>query len=206
MISVYLDTNILILGSKKEEHNILKRLSQDGKIYLYSSDQCNLELHGKVFPSLRKKDEALKIYNNFMPTGDKNLDETIINYVNATTAEYYENRKKEEKEKEFWQDVNLLPINSPFGRLWSMASFSPVINSLIQKNFNEVDKLLKYGIEGYDAFHLIQAFSGGIKNFLTWDRSLIKKMNKIRLLGDLQVLTPKNFLERQKIVSTLIFK
>lgn len=189
MIDVYLDSNILIGGADRNEHIILKQLSNEGKIALYFSDHTDLELHGRVFPLLRNKDEVLREYEKSIPNN------ILIQKVSDASSKYEDAKQLEKKDRLFWKDVKLLKTNSRFSRLWTMIQFSPDIYGLLIGELNFIENLLNFGINDYDAFHLTQAYYGKIDYFLTWDKDLIHKSKELIDINKLKIITPKEFIE-----------
>ncbi len=199
--SVYLDTNILIMGSEKDEHKKIKEKSKQGDIILYISSLNNIEQHGKVFPKLRKKDAALRLYKNLGSAmiGNRELTERVITFTNEVIKEYEKERRKEEIEKEFWKDVKLFPVNlkSKFETLFFLGAFDPSLNSLISDELSFLNELLtKYNIKGGDALHIMNTHTGNMDCLLTWDEKLIKKTKKVDYL-EFEVLTPEEFLVKK---------
>jgi predicted nucleic acid-binding protein len=201
--SAYLDTNILILGSKKEEHEKIKEKANKGEIELYKSNLNDIEQHGKVFPKRRAKDFALRLYDKLGPEmiGNDKLHSAILNYVNKRDGEYQQTVEGEKKEKSFWSDVKILPISlrSEFARLFYICGIMPSHCSFIKKDLILLNKLIsRYGIKERDAVHLINAHSGGIDYFLTWDeKTIIKKIKNINWLR-FKALTPRAFLKYER--------
>lgn len=195
MSRVYLDSNIIILGHKKKEHENLKNLLKEEKITLYISDHVDIELHGKVFQKLKEKEDALKIYDTFLPTGNKEIDKAIINNVKEKKDSYYKAREDEKNDRFFWKETHLMPVNSRFAGLWAVGAFDPYLNSFIQDELQKVGILMNCGVGGKDALHIIQAYCADIDYFLTWDKPLIKKIQKITWLNNLKIMTPNDFLK-----------
>lgn len=199
--SVYLDTDILIKGSKKEEHSKIKEMSKRGEIRLYISDLNKIEQHGKVFPKLRKKDAILCLYDDLelATMENRKLAEKLIIYRKKCIREYEQERKNEEAERNFWKDVNLFPISlkSQFETLYFISGVSPSYSSYIKNDLNYLDELVvKYNIDGKDAIHVMNAHSANTDYLLTWDDKLVKKAKKISWLKS-KVFTPERFLAKE---------
>lgn len=199
--SVYLDTNILILGPKRKEHELLKEKSKRGELALYISDVNKIEQHGKILLLLRKKDNALRLYDSLVPAiiTDKKLTKKVIDCVNKTVERYEQARKDEEIEKSFWKDAKLLPVRSTFAVDFLLGGIDQTFNLEIRNEINLLEKLLiRYKIKGPDAVHIIQACSADMDYFLTWDEPLIKKIKRISWIA-FKILTPKEFLKKTSI-------
>ncbi|MFA6190123.1 MAG: hypothetical protein WC711_01235 [Candidatus Staskawiczbacteria bacterium] len=195
MKKVYLDSNILILGAERKEHEIVKNLSKDGVLILYISDHATVELHGKVFPLLREKDIALRIYDKLLPTGSQQIDQIVIDFVNKKRIAYENARKDEAEEWSYWKGVHLMPVSSKFAALWATSPYDSRISFYIQDELNLLEILINSGIDGKDSLHIVQAICGNIDYFLTWDKPLIKRIKKIEWLRDFKIMTPDEFLK-----------
>lgn len=195
MDKVYLDSNIIILGARKNEHEALKKLSEDGKIILYISDHVNIELHGRVLSRLKEKDAALRIYDMLLPTGNFKIDQIVMDFVNKKRDAYEASRKDEENDRFFWEGTTLMPVKSMFAALWAVGAFDSSLNSFIDSDLIKVEALMNNGIKGKDALHITQAHCSNMDYFLTWDKGIIKKAPKISWLKNLKVMTPEDFIK-----------
>lgn len=194
---IYLDTNILIEGPKRKEHEEIKNKAINNEVILYISDQARIEQHGKVFPLLRKKDSALRLYDSLTPLlfENKELADKVISFLNQARKDYEKARKDEKKEIAFWKDAKLVPVKSAFAGCFFIGAVNPFYNQFIAKELSLLDKLLaEYKLGGYDATHIIQAYCANVDYFLTWDKSLISKAKKVNWLR-FEILTPKEYLK-----------
>lgn len=187
MKKVYLDTNILIQGSKKREHDILKKLSQEDDIVLFKSIHGDLEQHGKVIPVLHKKDLAIKNLDKSIFSSD--YKEKFDAFIKART-DYEDARKNEQKEKDYWLDSKITRSLSHFNALVVSGLMIPDYKGEL-KLFDEL--LNKYKLKDKDAFHVMDAHSSNMNYFLTWDLPLIKKCKTVPWLK-MESMTPKDFL------------
>ncbi len=189
-MKVYLDVNVLIGGSSRPEHSVLKKLSREDEILLITSYQNILEQHGKVFPAYHNKNKALLDLNKsrFTPLYPEK-------HAEATRAikTYEEAREKEKIEKQYWLDSKIHHPTSNFDTIISFGVVGMKFDLKDELNLCE-ELLVKFKIKGKDAFQIMSAHSSNSDYFLTWDKSLINKCKLVPWLK-IKVVTPKTFLE-----------
>lgn len=181
IISVYLDTNILIQGAKRPEHHKLIKLSEESKIRLFFSIKNDLEMHGKVLPLRRKKDMLSPLTTDF-----DSFKNAIKDYEDALHAE--------EQDWNFWKQAKLMRTLSTFNGLLASGPFAMQVDMKGELGLWE-ELVEKYKIGNGDAVHLMHAHSASLNYFLTWDKSLINKTKNIKWLN-CNACTPKELLKK----------
>lgn len=179
---VYLDTMIIILGSKSKENRKLIQLSKKGLLKLFISYKVKLEVRARSF---EKREEA---------------DEDVYNKLYIERIQEMEKfRELERNEWRFWSQAKLERAISTFSGLIDLMGLGEYfVRGLDVKNELKLydDLIINYGIKIHDSFHAMLAHSANMDYLLTWDNDFIKKANKVLWLKP-EVLTPKDFLDKK---------
>jgi predicted nucleic acid-binding protein len=186
VITVYLDTNIIIRGSASKENQGLIELSKKGKIKLLVSLKVTMERRER---SSRQQDRIEKLLRQ----GKEIFQKLFIEASNE--KERLKNIEKEEVK--FWMQVRPENVKSTFTGLTSVGLLGPKFIELldIKNERTLLGELLDcHKISNPDAFHLMEAHSAEMDYFLTWDRKLINKSRQVAWLKP-KVMTPSDFMK-----------
>jgi len=187
---VYLDTNIVILGKKLPENKVIVELAKSNQIKLFVSQKVTMERRSKSYKQRKAIEKIFKNKHN-LPK-DK-----YFKLVNDAIKKKERYEKMEKEESKFWWEVKPENTKSTFEGLTMLGLLGPYFIELFDyKNERALlgELLDNYNIKHDDAFHLMEAHSGGMDYFLTNDTRLIKKSKKVPWLK-LKVLTPNKFIE-----------
>jgi predicted nucleic acid-binding protein len=190
VITVYLDTNIIIRGSASKENQGLIELSKKGKIKLLVSLKVTMERRER---SSRQQDRIEKLLRQEKALGKEIFQKLFIEASNE--KERLKNIEKEEVK--FWMQVRPENVKSTFTGLTSVGLLGPKFIELldIKNERTLLGELLDcHKISNPDAFHLMEAHSAEMDYFLTWDRKLINKSRQVAWLKP-KVMTPSDFMK-----------
>lgn len=181
MDKIYLDTNILIEGSKRPEHEKLVKLSKQGKLILYFSIKNEVEMYKKA-EILREKWSSISTINSDY-------------FIFKRAMQDYENAaKSEEVEWKFWDQAKLRRSISTFNSLMANGTFAAYLDRKNELLLWE-QLIIHYKIKQDDTVHLMHAHSAGLNYVLTWDREFIKKSKRVKWLKCI-VCTPNDYLDK----------
>ena len=187
---VYLDTNIIILGSNSSENHTLVEMSKKGKIKLFVSEKVEMERRARSF---RQGDIIDKIIDKEKTLGE----EIFLKVFNEAIKEKERLKKLEKDEIKFWMQVKPENVKSTFrGLTWFGLLGADFIELLDIKNERPLlgELLTTHNIKEADVFHIMEAHSAEMDFFLTWDGKLINKAKSISWLKP-KIMTPKAFMK-----------
>lgn len=191
VLKIFLDTNILIGGLKREEHTVIRKLAIDRKLQLFVSPEVRYE---------QEKHSLNHYYGQYREELMKsNIDSKITkiqNVIEVQDSLTY----SEKQERAFWKPAPLQRIKCTFDGLIMMALFRPgqLQFADLKGEMNCYDELVStFKIKETDGTLIMSAHSGSCDFFLTWDDEVIKKCKRVVWLR-MKVMTPRDFLKEYK--------
>jgi len=190
---VYLDTNIIIGGSKRPEHKKLINLALKGLVKLSIGDEVSMEIRKRIFNLRREKDKLFKEEKLYS-------QEQFMEELNRITNEIKGAEEQTKIELNFWREVKPERVKNTFRGVMFILEFEGEHKALRYDTKNEISllieliKVFKIGTE--DAFHIMQAHSANMDILLTWDeKQLINRAKRVPWLKP-EVMTPKDFIKK----------
>ena len=191
ILKIYLDTNITISGPNSSENHTLVEMSKNGKIKIFVSEKVTMERRARSF----KQGEIIR---KIIDMKGALIEEKYFKLLNEAIEKEKILKKLEKDETKFWMQVRPEYVKSTFRSLvWLGSSWEDFIELLDIKNERTLlgELLTTYNIREADAIHIMEAHSAEMDFFLTKDRKLIKKAERISWLKP-KFMIPKIFIEK----------
>ena len=189
--TVFLDTNILIDGSRRPEHHALKELERSRRVKLVASYENRAE-------QLARSRELRERNHIFWSLYEANKNPSTRELLQQALEVEDRLKASEQAEQDFWREVDLSKPPSTLDAVYDLE----ILGHSIAKMADEKGELRlaaelvdHHGIRMKDAMLLMQAHSIEADTFLTWDDKLIKKAIKVGWLKP-KVMTPAAFLRK----------
>lgn len=175
MVTLYLDSNVVIGAGKRREHSDLKSLAVADRVCLYWSPTGQHEHRARSI-------EASK--------------QSIADDPALARAEFRRREEveaSEEQEREWWRPAVLHYPHCTFEGLILNVGLADLLADPTGELGKLADLLDNHGIRRNDAIHLMIAHSAKLDRLLTWDEDLIKKARRVTWVRP-TVETPAQFL------------
>lgn len=184
-----MDTDVVIKGDKEKDNIALKELALLKAVRLFIS------------PETMSEQQAHSLNHYF---GDQVKADRIYSIIknDETYKKAKEERQKqeilygsEEREWGFWEECGFEFTKSTFAGLVTLARNGTKVFD-VTGEINLFNILIqKHKIGKMDAAHLMHAHSAKINYFLTYDKALIKKGNKVKWLYP-KIFSPRELLKQ----------
>lgn len=190
---VYLDTNIIIDGSKRPEHKKLINLALKGVVKLSIGDEVSIEIRKRIFNLRREKDKLFKEEKLY---SQEQFMEELNRIVNKTKGA----EEQTEVELNFWREVKPERVKNTFRGVMLILELEGEHKAFMYDTKNEISLLIElikvFKINAADALHVMQAHSANMDFLLTWDeKQLVNRAKRVPWLKP-EVMTPKDFIEK----------
>lgn len=186
-MKVYLDTNVVIQGGNRAEHERIKEMSVGGEVDLYWSPSGQVEQRARSMKAHERVQEELRRRGSPTTPEEFTRARQLIDEGERLRAE-------ESEEIRWWPPARLNYPNCTFEGLLVLAMFYDASSFDFKGELGALGQLNSvHGIQGEDATHLMIAHSAEMDYFLSWDGDLIKRAQRVPWLR-CQVCTPGHFI------------
>ena len=190
---VYLDTNIIIGGSKRPEHKKLINLALKGVVKLSIGDEVSIEIRKRIFNLRREKDKLFKEEKLYS-------QEQFMEELNRIVNEKKGAEEQTEVEINFWREVKPERVKNTFRGVMLILELEGEHKAFMYDTKNEISLLIElikvFKIDTADALHVMQAHSANMDFLLTWDeKQLVNRAKRVPWLKP-DVMTPKDFIKK----------
>lgn len=190
---VYLDTNIIIEGSKRPEHKKLINLALKGLVKLSIGDEVSMEIRKRISNLRREKDKLFKEEKLYS-------QEQFMEELNRIVNEIKGAKEQTEIELNFWREVKPERVKNTFRGVMFILEVEGEHRAFMYDTKNEISLLIElikvFKIGTADAFHVMQAHSANMDFLLTWDeKQLVNRAKRVPWLKP-EVMTPKDFIKK----------
>ena len=168
---------VFIQGDRLPGSDRLKELSKKEEIKLYISDYVTMEVYQGPLKVFQQKIEFLNTH--------KEHNKDFFAKMNEIIKKEYEREFGLERESDYWKDCKINYCKSIIGGL--IAIPAPLRQSFITQFYENIELELsrfgqlktKYNIKLFDSVHLMEAQGSEMNWFITEDKDLKNRANRI---------------------------
>lgn len=190
---VYLDTNIIIEGSKRPEHKKLINLALKGLVKLSIGDEVSIEISQRIYNLRREKDKLFKEEKLYS-------QEQFMEELKRIRYEIKSAKEQHEIELNFWREVKPEIAKNTFRGVMLILEVEGEHKAFMYDIKNEISLVIElievFKIGAMDAFHVMQAHSANMDFLLTWDeKQFVNRAKRVPWLKP-EVMTPEDFIKK----------